>query len=152
MDLPAPEWEIDWEHEPFIASQQWDWFTSASRSYSSENLASNREPGIRLLDADLVNLYSPEYQEVASILAEHERERLNLTSDGLWTGTSNRQQRQDALNKLMRRRSRHRIGDLAPPEIARFRQSLERVVSQVNGRGPHSSDMSYAVSWSHTCD
>ena len=52
----------------------------------------------------------------------------------------------------MRRRSRHRIGDLAPPEIARFRQSLERVVSQVNGRGPHSSDMSYAVSWSHTCD
>lgn len=43
VDLPAPEWEIDWEHEPFIASQQWDWFTSASRSYSSENLASNRE-------------------------------------------------------------------------------------------------------------
>ena len=152
IDLPAPDWEIDWEHEPFVASQIWDWFTSASRSYSSEDLASNREPGIRLLDTDLVTLYSVQYQRLTNTLAEHEREQLNLTSDGFWKGASGRQSRQDALKKLMRRRSKHRVGELSLPEIDSFRQSLEHVVSQATGQGSDNSYESYPISWSHVCD
>ena len=57
-DLPAPDWDIDWQHEPFVASQQWDWFTSASRSYHVDDLASVREPNIKLLDTNIVTLYS----------------------------------------------------------------------------------------------
>ena len=152
VDLPAPDWEIDWEHEPFVASQQWDWFTSISRAYSSEDLASNREPSIRLLDVDLVSLYSPQYQRLLTTLAEHEREQLNLTSDGLWQGISNQQPRRDALKELMRRRSRHRAGDLSPQENARFRQDMERMVSRIVNQDPQNSRESHAVLWSHTCD
>lgn len=151
-DLPAPDWEIDWEHEPFVASQQWDWFTSTSREYSSEDLASNREPSIRLLDAGLVILYSPEYPGLLTTLVEHEREKLNLTSDGFWQGTSNRQSRRDAMRKLMRRRSRHRVGNLSPQEIARYRRDTEQMVTLVVGQDPHHNHGWHAISWSHTCD
>ena len=152
VDLPAPDWEIDWEHEPFVASQQWDWFTSTSRAYSAEDLASSREPSIRLLDVDLVSLYSPPYQQVQTRLAEHEREQLNLTSDGFWQGISNREPRRNALKELMRRRSRHRAGDLSPQEIARFRQDVERMVSYTVSQEPQNCHGSRAISWSRTCD
>ena len=152
VDLPAPDWEIDWEHEPFIASQQWDWFTSASRAYNSEDLASNREPSIRLLDIDLVSLYSPEYQRLLTILAKQEREQLNLTSDGFWEGISIRKPRRNALKELMRRRSRHRVGDLSQQEIAKFRQDMERMTSRIVSQGFRNNHNSRAVSWSHTCD
>ena len=49
-DLPPVKWGIDWEHEPFVATQQCGWFSSASRSYSLEDLASHRDLGIRILD------------------------------------------------------------------------------------------------------
>lgn len=152
VDLPAPDWEIDWEHEPFVASQQWDWFTSTSRAYNSEELASNRESSIRLQDMDVVSLYSPEYQRLLTDLAQHEREQLNLTSDGLWQGTPSRQARRGALRELMRRRSKHRVGDLSPQDIARFRRDMQRMVSRTvsqDSRGDH--DL-LDISWSHTCD
>lgn len=152
VDLPAPDWEIDWEHEPFVASQNWDWFTSTSRAYSSEDLASNREPNIRLLDVDLVSLYSPEYQRLLTTLAEHERKQLNLTSDGFWQGISSRQPRRDALEQLMRRRSRHRAGDLDPQESARFRQDMERMVSRIISQDPHNIHESRVTSWSRASD
>ena len=148
-DLPAPEWEIDWEHEPFVASQQWDWFTSASRAYSSEDLASNRESSIRLLDTDPVSLYSPAYQGLMTKLAEHEREQLNLTSDGFWQGVSDRQPRRDAMNDLMRRRSRHSVGNLSPQEVANFRREMEQMVTRLVSQNPHDK---HTISWSHTCE
>ncbi|KAL8805343.1 MAG: hypothetical protein Q9182_002017 [Xanthomendoza sp. 2 TL-2023] len=156
-DLPAPDWEIDWDHEPFIASQQWDWFMSSSRAYSSEDLASTREPTIRLLDTELICMYSPEFQQLLAVRVEHDRERLNLTSDGFWKGSSDRESRRDAIKQLMRRRSRHHVGNLTPQEVDKFRDGIEHMVNLVVGRnfhnnnnhnhGPHAT-----ISWSHTCD
>ncbi|KAI4086720.1 MAG: hypothetical protein LQ344_007329 [Seirophora lacunosa] len=151
-DLPAPDWEIDWEHEPFVASQQWDWFTSASRGYSSEHLASNRELSIRPLDADVVSLYSPEYQQHLTTLVQQDREQLNLTSDGFWLNEPDQQARRDAMKKLMRRRSKHRVGDLSPQDIARFRRNMKRMISRVVSQGSHSDKERRFGSWSDTCD
>ncbi|KAL8792051.1 MAG: hypothetical protein Q9195_005392 [Heterodermia aff. obscurata] len=146
-DLPAPDWEIDWEHEPFVASQQWDWFTSASRSYSVDDLASAREPSIRLLDADFVSLYSPVYEELQSRLNLLDREHLNLTADGLWLGVSDGGSRRKAVEALGRRRARHSVGVISPQEVARYREEMVQMVRRVTKQDHH-----HDVSWSHTCD
>ena len=131
-DLPTPEVQNNWEREPFLVSQNWDELTSAIRSYSADDLASHREPGIKVLDGDFVNFYSSEYQVFARTIAEQEKEQLNLTSDGFWKGVHSRQERRVALIRLMRRRSKHRVGELSQPDIARFQQSLKRIVSTLS--------------------
>ena len=131
-DLPAPAVKNNWEREPFLMSQYWEMLTSASRSYSAEDLASYRQPGINVLDGDFVNFYSSEYQVFSRIIAEQEKEQLNLTSDGLWKGVDSRQERGDALIRLMRRRSKHRVGNLSQSDIARFQESLKRIVSTLS--------------------
>lgn len=131
-DLPACEVKNTWDREPFLESQYWDMFTSASRSYSADDLASYKEPGINVLDGDFVNFYSSEYQVFTRTIAEKEKEQLNLTSDGFWKGVHSRQERGDALIRLMRRRSKHRVGDLSQSDIARFQQSLKRIVSTLS--------------------
>ncbi|KAL8803840.1 MAG: hypothetical protein Q9200_006058, partial [Gallowayella weberi] len=152
-DLPAPDWDIDWDHEPFIASQQWDWLTSSSRAYSSEDLASIREPSIELLDTELVCMYSPEFQQLLTVRVEHDRERLNLTSDGFWNGSFDRDSRRVAMKQLMRRRSRHHVGELTPQEVDKFRADMEHMVNRAVGRHLHHHNHgSHAIRWSHTCD
>lgn len=149
VDLPAPEWSIDWEHEPFVASQQWDWFTSMSRTYDFEDMSSEREPTISLLDSDVVSLYSPDYAELQNRMANDEREQFNLTTDGLWAGAKSLELRNAALQTLMRRRHRHRAGNLSPHEITTLRQNMEKLVSRLlSQEDPHIKP----VSWSQTSD
>ncbi|KAL8786528.1 MAG: hypothetical protein Q9213_002755 [Squamulea squamosa] len=150
-DFPAPDWDIDWEHEPFVASQQWDWFASTSRTYSSEDLASNRVPSIRLLDADLVSLYSPGYQKHLVEMIQHDREHLNLALDGFYLGDGSQRSRRDAMRQLMRRRRRHRVGNISPQEVTKLRLDMKRMVSRLIGKGPY-DDLWRDISWSHTCD
>ncbi|CAF9914513.1 MAG: hypothetical protein HETSPECPRED_001999 [Heterodermia speciosa] len=150
-DLPIPEVQNSWEREPFLVSQNWDELTSAIRSYSADDLASYREPGIKVLDGDFVNFYSSEYQVFARTIAEQEKEQLNLTSDGFWKGVHSRQERRDALIRLMRRRSEHRVGELSQPDIARFQQSLKRIVSilsQPAEKVSHGNQIDRSIPWS----
>ncbi|KAL8917330.1 MAG: hypothetical protein Q9208_008000 [Pyrenodesmia sp. 3 TL-2023] len=152
-DLPAPDWEIDWEHEAFVASQQWDWFTSTSRGYSLEDLASNREPSIRLLDADVVSLYSPEYQRLLTTLVERERKQLNLTSDGFWQNGLDGEARRSAMKELMRRRSQHRVGNLSAQDVAKYRGNMKRMINRVVNQDFHKDKERHSgLSWSLTCD
>ncbi|KAL9583876.1 MAG: hypothetical protein Q9212_002455 [Teloschistes hypoglaucus] len=154
VDLPAPEWEIDWEHEPFVASQQWDWFTSMSRTYDLQDLSSEREPTIKLLDSEVVSLYSPDYPDLQTRMANDEQEQLNLTSDGVWEGTKSLELRNAALQELMRRRHRHRAGNLSPHEITTLHRSIEKMVSRLLSQGdPHTTSASHPeVSWTRTSD
>ena len=150
-DLPAPEVNNDWECVPFLASQYWDMFTSASRSYSAEDLASYKEPSINTLDGDFVNFYSSEYQVFARTIAEQEREQLNLTSDGFWKGVHGRQERGDALQRLTRRRFNHRVGNLSQSDIARLQQSMKRIVSTLSqpaDKVSNGNQMDRSIPWS----
>ena len=150
-NLPAPEVGNDWEREPFLASQYWDMLTSASRSYSADDLASYKEPSINILDGDFVNFYSSEYQVFARTIAEQEKEQLNLTSDGFWKGVHSQEEKGDALKRLMRRRSKHRVGNLSQSETARFQQSMRRIVSTLSQpaeRVSNSNHMDRTILWS----
>ncbi|KAL8889954.1 MAG: hypothetical protein Q9215_002823 [Flavoplaca cf. flavocitrina] len=150
--LPAPDWEIDWEHEPFVASQQWDWFTSTSATYNPGDLASVREPSIRLLDAGLVSLYSPQYGHHLSRLVEHEREHFNLTLEGRWQSDGSQRSRQDAMRQLMRRRASQRVGNMNAQDLDRLRLDLKRMVIRVVNADSHESRSRHAVPWSRICD
>ena len=152
IDLPAPDWEIDWDHEPFVASQQWDWFTSSSRSYNLQSLASNREPSIRLLDNDVVTLYSSVYSQHHDALLERERSRFTLTPDGLWQRSPGQNPRRDALQQFTRRRSLHRVGDLRPQDVVTLRQEMHAMVSRTVNSDLNKCQEAPAVSWSHTSD
>ncbi|KAL8846894.1 MAG: hypothetical protein Q9221_008034 [Calogaya cf. arnoldii] len=134
-DLPAPDWEIDWEHEPFVASQQWDWFTSTSRTYSSQDLASVREPSITLLDAD-----------------SDETKHFNLTPNGYWRDSGSRESRRKAMPRLMRRRARHRLGNISPQEVDILRSNVKQMMARVVNRTTHGAQGRNAISWSHTSD
>ncbi|KAI4180829.1 MAG: hypothetical protein LQ346_006910 [Caloplaca aetnensis] len=152
-DLPAPDWEIDWEHQPFVKAQQWCWFESARRGYSAEDLASGRELRIGLLDAEVVSLYSPEYQGRLTALVEHEREQLNLTLEGFWRGDSDPKARRGAMQKLMRRRSKHRVGELSPQDVASFRRNVEGMLRRVVDQDVHGGTERHpGLSWSYTSD
>ncbi|KAI4266596.1 MAG: hypothetical protein LQ337_008735, partial [Flavoplaca oasis] len=150
--LPAPDWDIDWEHEPFVASQQWDWFTGTSATYNPGDLASAREPSIKLLDADLVSLYSPQYGQYLSTLVEHEREHFNLTLQGYWHSDGSQVSRQAAMRQLMRRRASHRVGNMSAQDVDRLRFDLKQMVARIVSADSHDSQSRHAVSWSHTCD
>ncbi|KAL8876133.1 MAG: hypothetical protein Q9198_005616, partial [Flavoplaca austrocitrina] len=150
--LPAPDWDIDWEHEPFVASQQWDWFTIMSSTYNPGDLASIREPSIRLLDAGLVSLYSPQYGHHLSSLVEHEREHFNLTLEGRWQSDESQKSRQDVMRQLMRRRASHRVGNMNPQDLDRLRLDLKRMVTRVVSADSYRSRSRHAVPWSRICD
>ncbi|KAL9599245.1 MAG: hypothetical protein Q9219_003947 [cf. Caloplaca sp. 3 TL-2023] len=148
-DLPAPDWEIDWQHEPFVRSTQWDWFISASRSYHLDDLSSKRQLGLNLLDAEVVNLYSPEYQDNLLRQRGYDKERFGLTADGLWQsdgGYSSKDRRQ-AMKALMRRRSKHRTGNLTQQDIATFRDNIKSMIRRAIHR-----DSQRSFSYSHIND
>ncbi|KAL8654503.1 MAG: hypothetical protein Q9226_003411 [Calogaya cf. arnoldii] len=151
-DLPAPDWDIDWEHEPFVASQQWDWFTSTSRTYSSQDLASVRESSITLLDVDSVSLYSPDYDQHLAILLQEEKEHFNLTPHGYWRDSGSRESRRKAMSRLMRRRARHRVGNISPQEVDILRSNVKQMVARVVNRTSHDAQGRNIVCWSRTSD
>ena len=151
-DLPAPDWEIDWDHEPFVASQQWDWFTSISRTYSSDNLASARDLSTRLLAADVVSLYSPEFEKHLAALVRDEREHFNLTLGGHLHDDDSPESRRDTVKRLLRRRAGHRVGNISAHEIGEFRTNVKLMVTRVVSKASEDAQRWSAISWSHTSD
>ncbi|KAI4184509.1 MAG: hypothetical protein L6R41_004687 [Letrouitia leprolyta] len=150
-DLPAPDWKIDWEHEPFVASQKWDWFTSTSRTYSSEDLASSREPSLTLLDAHIVSLYSAEYRHQPIESIENEEEHLSSRSDELSYSDGSSLSRRDVMQLLMRRRSRHRVGNMSPQAVSIFRSDVEKMIAHlVNPDAPEVQEAHR--SWTYMSD
>ncbi|KAL8992810.1 MAG: hypothetical protein Q9169_006825, partial [Polycauliona sp. 2 TL-2023] len=141
-DLPAPDWNIDWEHEPFVASQQWDWFTATSRTYSSDSLASVRELSIKLMATGLVNLYSPQYQHHLAKLVENERKLFNLTSEGYWQTAGAQRSRRQAMQQLMRRQARHRVGNVSPLGVATMQDNMKQMVTRFVSR-----DLQIEMDW-----
>ncbi|KAL9612415.1 MAG: hypothetical protein Q9204_008963, partial [Flavoplaca sp. TL-2023a] len=151
-DLPAPDWDIDWEHEPFVASQQWDWFTSTSATYNPGDLVSVRESSIRLLESDLLSLYSPQYGQHLSTLVEYEREHFNLTLEGGWHSDGSQGSRRDAMSQLMRRRANHRVGNMDAQDLNRLRLDLKQMVTRVLSADSHGAWNRNAIPWSRISD
>lgn len=104
------------EREPFLKSQGWGWFASATWHYGSSGLGPGKgETRARVLSCGIVSWYSPGFW---GVMVKEEQERLNLTAEGYWIGEGKEQNRDLALDELGRRRRSHHLGG-ASEELAK---------------------------------
>ncbi|KAI9742773.1 MAG: hypothetical protein M1818_003502 [Claussenomyces sp. TS43310] len=145
-----PNWrKNEARREPFLASQAWGWFVSATNHYGSSGLGSSvGETRVKLISCGLLNYYSPEFESQALGRAFEEQEQLNLTTDGLWLGPRNQKNRgtdrQRGLEQLMRRRRTHTLNKISPADALTMRAASERVLGNiVNSSQTHCSGIDW---------
>ncbi|MCJ1310932.1 hypothetical protein MMC25_004600 [Agyrium rufum] len=109
----------------------WDWFTSASREAGVNELNLKKETRIRLLGNDILSFYASPFQDRASRNRTEESIKLNLTVDGYWHGSVDREQRMQDLSQLMRRRHRQRVGELRENEVIRLQCAMTDMLARL---------------------
>ncbi|KAH8765450.1 hypothetical protein F5883DRAFT_557098 [Diaporthe sp. PMI_573] len=129
-----PNWRHDPGREPFLRIQGWGWFDSATWHFGSTRNGPGRgEVKARVLSCGLLSYYSPRFANQSLSRAADERERLNLTADGLWTGPGEQGNRSVAIKQLARRRRFHHLGDVGHGEAVLMRESSERALQSLLG-------------------
>ncbi|CAJ2500465.1 Uu.00g033180.m01.CDS01 [Anthostomella pinea] len=126
-----PNWRGGWERsrEPFVGSQTWGWFSSATLHYgSSKNGPGLGEVRAKVLNCGIMSYYSPQFENLKRLRAEDERMSLNLTADGFWKGEGLSGNRTLALKDLLRRRRYHHLENATSDEAALMRTSSERAL------------------------
>ncbi|KAK6614173.1 serine protein kinase [Botrytis cinerea] len=142
-----PNFRHDSEREPFLRSQGWGWFTSASAHYGSSGqgpgLGENR---VKLLTCGILNYYSPKFESQAKARSLVERETLNLTSEGFWRADlEDENARMTALNALMRRRRSHNLDDISTDEAAMMKVDSEEVLENLLSQSSHCTGIDWTT-------
>lgn len=118
-----PNWRRN-DQEPFLRSQGWGWFRSATKQYAGEQR-------VKLHSCGILSYYSPVFQIQALARAAHEREALNLTEDGLWNGSGTSGDRNVALTELLRRRRSHRLDSMPFSDAVIMQDSTAAVLRDI---------------------
>lgn len=129
---PPPNMRWDTGREPFLKSQGWGWFDSATWHYgSSRNGPGQGEVRAKVLSCGISSYYSPRFANQTANQALDEQTRLNLTSEGLWTGPGAAGNRTKAIKQLARRRRYHHLGNVNSDEAVLMRTNSERVLQSL---------------------
>ncbi|KAI0126917.1 hypothetical protein BJ170DRAFT_724576 [Xylariales sp. AK1849] len=124
-----PNWRGDFDREPFLRSQGWGWFSSATYHYgNSKNSPGRGEVRAKVTNCGVMSYYSPRFANLTHMRAESERELYNLTADGYWKGKGSDGNRTTALTEIRRRRRYHHLEDVTTEEAYFMRNSSERVL------------------------
>lgn len=144
---PAPpNWRWAADREPFVRSQGWGWFESATAHYGSSGLGPGAgETRVKPLTCGILSYYSPIFSSQANARAEKEQSSLNLTTEGLWTGPGMNGSRTIAIAELTRRRRAHTLEDVSPSDAARMREISERALHGLLGASPNCSGIDWMV-------
>ncbi|KAI1854199.1 hypothetical protein JX266_001340 [Neoarthrinium moseri] len=148
-DPPRPpnwRWEID--REPFLRSQGWGWFSSATYHYGeSRNSPGLGEVRAKVSNCGILSYYSPRLANLTRVRAETERELYNLTSEGFWEGEGPEGNRTAALTEIARRRRYHHLEDVTAEEAGLMRNNSERVLKELlsDGAGCSGADWVYMM-------
>ncbi|ROV94975.1 hypothetical protein VMCG_08340 [Cytospora schulzeri] len=103
---PPPNWRRDVGREPFLKTQGWGWFDSATWHYgSTRNGPGQGEVRARVLGCGVLSYYSPRFAN----------QSLNRA-------------RARAVKQLARRRRFHHLGDVVPEEALLMRKDTERAL------------------------
>lgn len=133
---PQPPMPPSWRssgQEPFLASQTWGWFESATWHYGFTGLGPGRgESRVKPLTCGFLTFYDPIFQEQEIERAVVERKKLNLTTDGLWIGPSTPNDRKTALEQLSRRKRYHSLGNISEIDAHVMNDAAERVLKSLN--------------------
>ncbi|KUI70125.1 hypothetical protein VM1G_06211 [Cytospora mali] len=134
---PPPNWRRDVGREPFLKTQGWGWFDSATWHYgSTRNGPGQGEVRAKVLGCGILSYYSPQFANQSRNRVLYDQERLNLTADGLWLGPGGKGEggeggegnRTRAVKQLARRRRFHHLGDVVPAEAMLMRRNTERAL------------------------
>ncbi|KAK1636221.1 hypothetical protein BDP81DRAFT_350070, partial [Colletotrichum phormii] len=114
------------EREPFLQTQGWGWFASATWHYGSNGLGQGKgETRARVLGCGITSWYADRFWGSG---VEEERTRLNLTAEGYWSGNGGDGgvgNRSEALAKLGRRRRMHHLENVTAEMAAGMRWETE---------------------------
>jgi hypothetical protein len=147
-----PSWRRE-DREPFLASQTWGWFESATWHYGSSAMGAGRgEARVKLITCGVLSFYDPYFIQQQLSRAGLERERLNLTVDGLWRGPREEDDRRGALDQLMRRRRYHVLHNISQSDADRMNHAAETVLKTLGYDDPtglklHATSACTGVDW-----
>ncbi|KAF2650954.1 hypothetical protein K491DRAFT_579612, partial [Lophiostoma macrostomum CBS 122681] len=109
--------------EPFRDASNWFWFLAAAKRYHGESR-------IKLDACGIVSFYDSRLQNQSSARIQTDQLTLNLTSDGKWEASSDKEHRDAGLQKLMKRRRQHTLNHVGKHDArlihAELEQSLKR--------------------------
>ncbi|KAL3425690.1 hypothetical protein PVAG01_02481 [Phlyctema vagabunda] len=140
---PAPpNWRRDQDREPFLRSQGWGWFVSATSHYGSSGPGETR---VKLLSCGIMSYYSPRVRSGAEARVEMEEKTLNLTVDGIWQGPGSNATRKEALAHLTRRRRAHTLSAVSAEDAAGMRNTSEKVLRDLLSSSPNCSGLDWTT-------
>ncbi|KAH9988375.1 hypothetical protein F4779DRAFT_277372 [Xylariaceae sp. FL0662B] len=128
-----PNWRSGWEpdREPFLKSQGWGWFTSATNHYGSLRNGPAGETRAKVLNCGILSYYSPIYANLTHSRTKEEQDHLNLTADGFWAGEGPTGNRTVALKTLLHRRRYHHLENATTEEAEMMRDASERALRNI---------------------
>ncbi|KAF6838573.1 hypothetical protein CPLU01_02374 [Colletotrichum plurivorum] len=124
------------DREPFLQSQGWGWFSSATWHYGSTGMGPGKgETRARVLGCGITSWYSGRHW---GSMVKEEQKRLNLTDEGYWTGDESVGNRSVALALLGRRRRLHHLEAATPAQAEQVRGETEAMLRDVLTGGRYS--------------
>ncbi|KAJ9370726.1 hypothetical protein DTO282E5_4486 [Paecilomyces variotii] len=131
-DPPDPPRPPNWRREsqePFLESQTWGWFESATWHYGSSAMGPGRgETRVKLMTCGFLSFYSSQFAEQQIARFSSERKKLNLTEDGYWLGPGNNGTRERALRELMIRRRSHLLHNITQSDASSMNYAAEKAL------------------------
>ncbi|KAB5525776.1 hypothetical protein GE09DRAFT_1257510 [Coniochaeta sp. 2T2.1] len=124
-DMP-PGWKDELRREPFLRTRSWGWFDSATWHYGASGAGAGvGETRAKLSGCGVLTFYSRKFANQSLNRALEERQSLNLTDDGLWSGPRDGTNRTEALTQLRRRRRFHHLEHASQEEARMMKKDVE---------------------------
>ncbi|CAK7241673.1 MAG: hypothetical protein STHCBS139747_003141 [Sporothrix thermara] len=152
--------------EPFLTSQGWGWFESATWHYGSSRAGPGAgETRVQVDNCGIVSFYAPQFEAggvdgldltLAKSRAVEEQQRLNLTTEGYWKETAvadDTNGRAVALRQLGRRRRFHHLGNASVDDALLMRRSAATALARTleTAEGGRASDKEAATTTTEVC-
>ncbi|KAK7890406.1 hypothetical protein LTR67_008292 [Exophiala xenobiotica] len=141
---PPPNWRSKAELEPFLQSQSFEWYRSATwHTGTSGSIIGRAEGRVKPNTCGFLSYYDSFLKDFSSAFAEDERSRLNLTADGNWKGPGKHGNHTVALKELSIRRRSHNLSQITNFEASIMSEAVLHTLHALN----HSSSQCTGIDW-----
>jgi len=141
---PPPNWRSKAELEPFLQSQSFEWYRSATWHIGSSGSSIGRAEGrVKPNPCGFLSYYDSILKDFSSAFAKEEKSRLNLTADGSWKGPGHHGNLTLALKELSTRRRSHNLSQITNYEGSIMSNAVRHTLHTLN----HSSSHCTGIDW-----
>ncbi|KAK5199242.1 hypothetical protein LTR47_004058 [Exophiala xenobiotica] len=141
---PPPNWRSKTELEPFLQSQSFEWYRSATwHTGTSGSIIGCAEGRVKPNTCGFLSYYDSFLKDFSSAFAEDERSRLNLTADGNWKGPGKHGNHTVALKELSIRRRSNNLSQITNFEASIMSEAVLHTLHALN----HSSSQCTGIDW-----